>query len=56
MNTVVLYFPYIINLKAFIIMERLGNVSIDPGDPFLKTTLSDYQIEKACSAYGAVIM
>jgi hypothetical protein len=55
MKSVVLYFPYIINLKAFVATERLS-VSIDPADLFLKTMLNEGQIEKACSTYGAVLV
>jgi hypothetical protein len=53
---VVLYFPYIINLRAFVATEKLRNVTIDPADPFLKTNLNEAQIEKACSSYGAVVV
>jgi hypothetical protein len=56
MKTVVLYFPYIINLKAFIATERLQNVSVDAADLFLKTKLNEEQIKKACLSYGAVII
>jgi hypothetical protein len=55
MRPVVLYFPYIINLKAFVATEKL-NVSIDPADLFLKTMLNERQITKACFSYGAVLM
>lgn len=55
MKPVVLYFPYIINLKAFVATEKLS-VSIDAADLFLKTNLNDRQIEKACSTYGAVLV
>lgn len=55
MKPVVLYFPYMINLKAFVATEKL-NVSIDPADLFLKTMLNEVQIEKACFAYGAVLV
>lgn len=55
MKPVVLYFPYLINLKAFVATEKL-KVSIDAADPFLKTMLSEGQIAKACSTYGAVLM
>jgi hypothetical protein len=56
MKPVVLYFPYIINLRAFVATENLENVTIDPADLFLKTSLNEAQIAKACSAYGAVII
>ena len=56
MQPVILYFPYIINLKAFLLMERLGNIAIDPRELLLKTTLNNDQIEKACSQYGAVLV
>jgi len=55
MKPVVLYFPYIINLRAFVATERL-NVSVDAADLFLKTKLNERQIEKACSTYGAVLV
>lgn len=53
MTTVVLYFPYIINMKAFLVTEKLNDITIDPANPFLKIALNDKQIEKACFAYGA---
>jgi hypothetical protein len=56
MKNVVLYFPYILNLKAFVLTEKLNNIIIDPADSFLKTILNDDQIAKACSAYGAIIV
>jgi hypothetical protein len=56
MKPVVLYFPYIINLKAFVATENLRNIIIDPAGTFLKTSLNDAQIKKACLAYGAVIV
>lgn len=55
MKPVILYFPYIINLKAFVATEKLS-VNIDPADLFLKTMLNERQIEKACSNYGAVMV
>ena len=55
MKSVILYFPYIINLKAFVATEKLS-VSIDAADLFLKTMLNEGQIEKACSTYGAVLV
>lgn len=54
MKAVVLYFPYIINLRAFVATEKL-NVSVDPSDLFLKTKLDEGQIIKACTAYGAIV-
>lgn len=56
MKSVVLYFPYILNLKAFVLTERLIDVRIDPADSFLKASLNDDQIAKACSTYGAVVV
>ena len=53
---VVLYFPYLINLKAFVVTESLVGVNVDPADLFLKANLNDEQIEKACSAYGAELI
>jgi hypothetical protein len=55
MKPVVLYFPYIINLKAFVATEKL-NVSVDAADLFLKTMLNEDQIVKACFIYGAVLV
>ena len=55
-KSVVLYFPYVINLKAFIATEKLQNVKIDPADVFLRIKLNDAQIKKACSSYGAVLV
>lgn len=55
MKTVVLYFPYMINLRAFLAEERLSDIVVDPGDLFLHTSLDEDQIRKACSTYGAVI-
>ena len=56
MKSVVLYFPYVINLKAFVATEKLRNITIDPADTFLKTMLNEAQIKKACLAYGAVLV
>ena len=56
MKAVVLYFPYVINLKAFVAMEKLQNVKIDPAGTFLKTPLNEAQIKKACVTYGAVVV
>lgn len=56
MKPVVLYFPYIINLRAFVATEKLRNVIIDPADLFLKTNLNEAQIKKACLSYGAVVV
>ena len=55
-KSVVLYFPYIINLKAFVITESLSEVDLDPADLFLKASLNDEQIAKACSSYGAELI
>jgi hypothetical protein len=52
MKTVILYFPYIINLRAFVATENLENVTIDPADLFLKTSLNEAQIEKAFDLRG----
>jgi hypothetical protein len=56
MKPVVLYFPYVINLKAFIATEKLQDVKADPTDLFLKTKLNEAQIKKACLSYGAVLV
>ena len=56
MKSVLLYFPYIINLRAFVATEKLQGVTIDPTDLFLKTNLNETQIKKACLAYGAVVV
>lgn len=55
MKSVVLYFPYDICLKVFVIEEKLKHIEIRPGDLFLETTLNQRQIEKACEAYGAIL-
>jgi hypothetical protein len=55
MKSVVLYFPYVINLKAFVAMEKLS-VNVDAADLFLKTMLNEDQIAKACFTYGAVLV
>jgi len=56
MKNVVLFFPYLINLKAFVITEELNGVAIYPADSFLRAMLNEDQILKACSSYGAVIV
>jgi hypothetical protein len=56
MKKVVLFFPYMINLKAFVITEELNNILIHPADSFLRAFLSEDQILKACAVYGAVIV
>jgi hypothetical protein len=53
---VVLYFPYVINLKAFLLTERLNHVEVDAADLFLKASLNEEQINKACTAYGAEVI
>ena len=55
-KSVVLYFPYLINLKAFVIIEKLDGVDVDPTDLFLKASLNEDQIMKACSTYGAELI
>lgn len=55
-KSVVLYFPYMINLKAFVVTESLNNVDIDPADLFLKANLNEEQVAKACSMYGAELI
>jgi len=39
MKNSVLYFPYIISLKAFLVTEGLNYIGIDPTGPFLKAIL-----------------
>jgi len=56
MKNVVLFFPYMINLKAFVITEKLHNMSHHPADSLLHAVLNEDQIVKACSIYGAVIL
>ena len=55
-KSVILYFPYIINLKAFVVTENLVGVDVDPTDLFLKASLNEEQIFKACSTYGAEVI
>ena len=55
-KSVVLYFPYIINLKAFILTEHLDGVDVDPADLFLKAKLDDEQVARACAVYGAELI
>ena len=55
-KSVVLYFPYMINLKAFVVTERLNDVELDAADLFLKANLNDEQIAKACLTYGAELI
>ncbi|MGZ3880866.1 MAG: hypothetical protein ACXVLT_13375 [Flavisolibacter sp.] len=55
-KSVVLYFPYILTLKAFVVTERLEDVDVDPTDLFLKANLNEEQIVKACTAYGAELI
>lgn len=55
MQNVVLYFPYSLNLKAFVASEKLKNVKVQMGEVFLKAALTPEQISKACSLYGAVM-
>jgi hypothetical protein len=56
MKNVVLFFPYMINLKAFVITEKLHHVAQHPADALLHAVLNEDQIVKACSQYGAVIL
>jgi hypothetical protein len=55
MKSVVLYFPYAICLKVFLLEEKLKDVTLQPGDLFLATMLNQQQIDKACVEYGAII-
>jgi hypothetical protein len=56
MKNVDLFFPCMINLKAFVITEELNGVAIHPANSFLRAMLREDQILKACSSYGAVIV
>ena len=56
MKNVVLFFPYFINLRAFVITEELNDVASHPADYFFRGPLNEDQILKACTVYGAVIV
>jgi len=56
MKNVVLFFPHLINLKAFVILERLNNITIHKADSFLHALLNEDQISKACTIYGASVV
>lgn len=51
---VVLYFPYNISLRAFIAEQKL-QVKPEPGCLFLRASLKQDQIERACSVFGAIL-
>jgi len=55
MKNVTLYFPYAINLKAFVAEEKLTDIRVGMGEVFLKTFLTPEQVAKACILYGAIM-
>lgn len=55
MKPVVLYFPDAVNLRAFILIEKLKEIRLDTAETVLSASLDKNQILKACSLYGAVL-
>lgn len=53
MKMVVLYFPYEICLRVFIVEEKL-NLKPQPGSLILRAYLTQEQVDKACLMYDAV--
>jgi hypothetical protein len=54
MKSAVLYFPDAINLKAFVLVERLNDVQLNNEDSILIGTINEAQLEKALKIYGAI--
>lgn len=53
MKTVTLYFPDSINLKAFVLLEEVKYVEMNPEESKLAARLNEAQLAKAFSVYGA---
>ena len=51
----VLYFPDLMNMQAFILIEKLKEVRLNTADRTLSAHMNKNQISKACSLYGAVL-
>lgn len=55
LRNVLLYFPDVINLKAFALVEKIKKEQVNYRDCLLHSDLSDSQVEKACTTYGAIL-
>lgn len=54
MKSAVLYFPDAINLKAFVLVERLYDALLNSESSTLVALLNEEQLEKARTIYGAI--
>jgi hypothetical protein len=55
MKQVVLYFPDGVNLKAFVLIERVREPKVNQEQSLLLALLNQSQIEKAVTKFGAII-
>ena len=55
MKPFILYFPDPVNLRAFVVVEGLGALTILTEGQLLKGKLTKKQLAKALTRYGAVL-
>lgn len=55
MKQVVLYFPDGVNLKAFVLLERVREPKVNQEQSLLLALLDQSQIENAVKKFGAII-
>ena len=55
MKPVILYFTDAMNLKAFVLVENVRPSQINEEQSLLHGLLTEKQITKACSIYGAAL-
>lgn len=55
MKNIVLYFPDLVNLRAFVVVEGLTGFVIHASRQELKGRLTKKQLAKAVTRYGAVL-
>ena len=53
MKEVILYFPDAMNLRAFVLVERLVAVSVDTAKSLFRGKITESQLSKALTTYGA---
>ncbi|WP_155523186.1 MULTISPECIES: hypothetical protein [Chitinophagaceae] len=54
MKSAVLFFPDAINLKAFVLVEGLNDVQLGNEQSIPVSIISEAQLEKALTIYGAI--
>lgn len=55
MKSTVLYFPDLVNLRAFVVMEGVNAFTIQATKQLLSGKLTKKQVAKALTRYGAVL-